>query len=104
METEQIKLKVIGNMILVEPDKDQENKTKSGIILTEGVSDKYKYGTVRKLGTGVLLPSGLRTEFNVRIGEKIIYKELAGYPIKDPSSQIEYIELVESDILAVIEE
>lgn len=102
MKGKQIKLKVLGAMLLIEPDKEQENTTKSGIILTEdSLAHRYKYGTVKKLGTGVVLPTGIRTEFNVKVGDRVLYKDFAGIPIEIDG--IEYLEMVESDLLGVIE-
>jgi len=92
----------VGPYILVTPEKEEEKKTASGIVLTgDDVKSKNKYGVVSKLGNGVLLSSGVRSTFNVREGDRILYKDFAGYTVTH--NDIDYLLLVESDILAVVQ-
>ncbi len=94
------KIKPIGEKILVkrlEPDE----KTAGGIVLPDTAKEKPKEGKVIALGSGKTLDSGEKVEFQVKIGDRVIFASYAGSEVTVDGE--EYILMSEDDILAVIE-
>ena len=52
-------LKPIGNRVIIEK-KEQEQTTKSGIVLTDSAKEKSNEGVIVAVGTGRLLNDGTR--------------------------------------------
>lgn len=93
-------LKPIGNRIIIEQI-NVEQKTKSGIVLTDSAKEKTNQGRVVAVGSGLLLDNGNRAPLEVQVGDQIVYSPFGGTEIKVDSD--EFIVLTENDILAVIE-
>lgn len=89
-----MKIKPIGERVLIKPVK-QEEKTASGLILP-GAADKEKpnWGEVVALGKGEKLNE-------IKVGDKIIYAKFSGTEIENGYEK--YLILNIEDILAVIE-
>lgn len=64
------KLYPLYSGILIEPI---ENKTSSGLILTENISGTAKLGKVVGVGLGDVDDNGKRKEMSVKVGETIAY-------------------------------
>jgi len=92
------KLKPLGDRVIVKPEEEEE-KTRSGIVLPESAKEKPQEGTVIAVGSGRVLDSGTRVPVEVKVGDKIIYSKYGGTEIKIDGE--EYIILSERDILAV---
>jgi len=90
-------LQPLTDHLIVKPLKQE--KTESGIILPEEAQEKGK-GEVLVVGPGRVLDSGQKLEMNVKVGDKVIYREYAGDKMK--TSDGEVVLLTESDILAII--
>ena len=65
-----MKLKPMGDQILLKRQKNQE-KTKSGIILTAGISN-YETADVVELGTGLFSQTGDKIPMTVEIGNQVL--------------------------------
>lgn len=78
------KIKPLGDRILVKPDIAGDQKTKSGIIISESTAlNEPVYGTVESIGTGIFSQSGDRIPFTVEVGDRVMYKKgMAGEEIK----------------------
>jgi len=89
-----MKIKPIGERVLIKPIKEEE-KTASGIILP-GAGDKEKpnLGTVMAVGKGEKLE-------DIKVDQTIVYNKYAGTEIKDGEEK--YIILNGEDVLAVVE-
>lgn len=94
-------LKPLGNRVIIER-KEQEQTTKSGIVLTDSAKEKSNEGIVKVVGKGRLLDDGSRVAPEVKEGDTIVFQQYAGTEVKRGDET--YIVLNEDDILAIIEE
>ncbi|MCI2804294.1 co-chaperone GroES [Staphylococcus pettenkoferi] len=93
-------LKPIGNRVVIKKI-EQEQTTKSGIVLTDSAKEKSNEGEVVAVGSGQLLDNGSRVEPEVKEGDKVVFQEYAGTEVKQGDDK--YLILSETDILAVIQ-
>ncbi|CCE59687.1 TPA: co-chaperone GroES [Staphylococcus argenteus] len=93
-------LKPIGNRVIIEK-KEQEQTTKSGIVLTDSAKEKSNEGVIVAVGTGRLLNDGTRVTPEVKEGDRVVFQQYAGIEVKRDNET--YLVLNEEDILAVIE-
>lgn len=94
-------LKPIGNRVVIEK-KEREQKTKSGIVLTDSAKEKSNEGEVVAVGTGRILDNGQRVELEVSVGDRVVFQQYAGTEVK--RGETTYLILTEEDILAIIED
>lgn len=95
-----MKLRPIGDKIIVEPEKEEE-KTKSGIVLPDTAKEKPQKGKVIAVGPGKVLDNGQRSPMEVKEGDIVIYSKYAGTEVKIDDK--EYLILSDRDILAILE-
>ncbi len=95
-----MKLKPIGDKIIVEPEEEEE-KTKSGIVLPDTAKEKPQKGKVIAVGPGKILDNGQRSPMEIKEGDIVIYSKYAGTEIKIEDK--EYLIVSDRDILAVLE-
>lgn len=93
-------LKPIGNRVIIEK-KEQEQTTKSGIVLTDSAKEKSNEGVIVAVGTGRLLNDGTRVTPEVKEGDRVVFQQYGGTEVKRDNET--YLVLNEEDILAVIE-
>ncbi|HGZ7671151.1 TPA: co-chaperone GroES [Staphylococcus aureus] len=93
-------LKPIGNRVIIEK-KEQEQTTKSGIVLTDSAKEKSNEGVIVAVGTGRLLNDGTRVTPEVKEGDRVVFQQYPGTEVKRDNET--YLVLNEEDILAVIE-
>ena len=94
------KVRPLNDKVLIERAKADE-KTKGGIILPEASKEKPKEGKIVAVGQGRLSDSGERISFQVKAGDRVLFKSYAGTDVKLDGK--EYILMSEEEILAVIE-
>jgi chaperonin GroES len=92
-------LRPLHDYVVLEKIKEEE-KTQSGIILTEKPKDQPSKGLVIAVGPGktedgALVPTGLEA------GQKVIYKKYSGTEVTEDKK--DYLLIKAEDILAVIE-
>lgn len=92
-------LKPLSDRVVVKMVENEET-TKSGIILTGNAQDKSKVAEVVEVGPGELI-DGKREEMSVKKGDKVYLNEYAGTKIKYEGEDLVIVR--QSDILAVIE-
>jgi chaperonin GroES len=90
----------LNDKVLIERSK-AEDKTKGGIILPEGSKEKPKEGKIVAVGQGRLSDKGERLPFQVKKGDRVLFKSYAGTDVKLDGK--DYILMSEEEILAVIE-
>jgi len=95
-----LKVKPIGDRILVEPVEEKEVK-KGGIIIPDTAKEKPQEGIVRALGTGKTDDNGKRIPFEIKVGDRVLVSKYGGTEIKIDGK--EYKILSSDDILAVLE-
>ena len=79
---------------------EQEETTKSGIVLPGTAKEKPQMAEVVAVGPGGMV-DGKEVKMEVSLGQKVIYSKYAGTDVK--LDKEEYIIVRQSDILAVIE-
>lgn len=89
-----MKIRPIGERVLVKPVKVEE-KTASGIILP-GAGEKERPNIAEVIAVG----KGEKLE-DIKVGERVVYSKFSGAEIKDGEEK--YIILNIEDVLAVIE-
>ena len=68
--------KPLGDRVLVKPSEINEEKSKSGLILSNSTTNSKKvYGEVVEIGTGIFSQSGERIPMTVKVGDSVIYEQ-----------------------------
>ena len=93
-------IKVLGARVLVKEDKNEE-ATSGGIVIPGREKEKTFRGTIVAVGKGAMLDDGTIVPMDVTVGNRIVYTDFSGTPIK--AGDEGFIVLNERDILAVIE-
>ncbi|MCD2137347.1 co-chaperone GroES [Salinicoccus halitifaciens] len=93
-------LKPLGNRVIIDLTQEEET-TKSGIILTDSAKERPQEGTVVAVGTGKILDNGTRVEVEVNVGDKVVYSKFAGTELKHEDK--DYLILTDNEILAIVE-
>lgn len=92
-------IKPLGDKVVLKA-LDQEEKTKSGIVLPETAKEKPQQGEVMAVGSGKILENGQKVPLEVKVGDKVIFSKYAGTEIE--IEEQEYLILSERDIHAII--
>ena len=66
-------LKPLGNRVIIER-KEQEQTTKSGIVLTDSAKEKSNEGIVVAVGTGRVLDNGEKVAPEVKEGDRVVFR------------------------------
>ena len=94
-----IKLKPLGDRVLLEPVEEKEIK-KGGIIIPDSAKEKPTEGIIRALGTGRIDDDGKKQPFEVKVGDRVLVSKYGGTEIKLNGK--EYKILNTDDILGVV--
>lgn len=94
-------LKPLANRVIIEK-KEQEQTTKSGIVLTDTAKEKSNEGEVLAVGPGRVLDNGSRITPEVSVGDHVVYQQYAGTEVKRGDQT--YLVLNSEDILAIVED
>ncbi|MCK4627899.1 MAG: co-chaperone GroES [Sedimentisphaerales bacterium] len=94
-----MKIRPLADKILIKRV-EARTVTKGGIVLPEAAREKPRRGKVIALGDGKLLDSGERAEFEVKVGDEVLFSSYGGTEIKVDGEEMMIME--ESDILAVL--
>ena len=101
MTEKRFKLRPLADRVIVEP-LEQEEKTKSGILLPETAKEKPQEGLIVAVGPGRWDEDGKkRVEMDVVLGDKIVFAKYSGSEIK--LDEKKYLIMSEKDILAVLD-
>jgi len=94
-----MKIKPLGERVLVEPIKEDE-VAKGGIIIPDSAKEKPQEGKIIAVGTGKIDDNGKLVPFNVKKGDIVLMPKYGGTEVKIDGK--EYQIMREEDILAVI--
>jgi chaperonin GroES len=94
-----LKIKPLGDRVLVEPSEEKEVK-KGGIIITDTAKEKPQEGIVRAIGTGKLDDNGKRIPFEVKVGDRVLVSKYGGTEVK--LNDRDYKLLSSDDVLAIL--
>ncbi|SDC12780.1 chaperonin GroES [Pelagirhabdus alkalitolerans] len=92
-------LKPLGDRVIIERIEEEET-TKSGIVLPDSAKEKPQQGKVVAVGSGRVADNGAKITPEVSEGNKVVFAKYAGTELKHEGN--EYLILREDDILAVI--
>ncbi len=93
-------LRPLGDRIIVQA-KQQEETTRSGIVLPDTAKEKPQRGVVLAVGPGRLLDNGSREPVDVSAGQEVLFAKYGGTEVKVQDQ--EYLILKASDVLAIVE-
>ncbi len=91
----------IKNNLVVKKIED-ENKTKSGLVLSDDTKERPTKGTVLAVGEGKMNDDGKVLPMTVKVGDTIVYPRFSGQPVKVDNE--EYLILDEDEVLAILKE
>ncbi len=94
-----MKIKPLGERVLVEPIKEEE-AVKGGIIIPDSAKEKPQEGKVVAVGTGKVDENGKAVPFNVKKGDIVLMPKYGGTEVKVDGK--EYQIMREDDILAIV--
>lgn len=92
-------IRPLGDRVVIKV-KEEEEKTKSGIVLPDTAKEKPQEGTVVAVGSGEIV-DGKKVDLEVKEGDQVIFSKYAGTEVKLDGE--EYLILRQSDILAVLQ-
>ena len=92
-------IKPLADRVLIKI-KEEEETTKSGIILSASSKEKPQIAEVIAVGPGGNV-DGNNIEMHIKVGDKVIVSKYAGTELKYEDE--EYLIVKQSDILAIIE-
>jgi chaperonin GroES len=95
-----MKLKPLGDRVLVKAEEDKEVK-KGGIIIPDTAKEKPQEGTIIAVGPGKLDDKGQRVAMNIKAGDRVLYGKYSGSEVKLDDQ--EYMIMHEEDIYGIIE-
>ena len=93
-----MKLKLLGDLVLVKPMEDS-SLVKGGIILNKPKNDPHERGKIVGVGSGRVTIQGTDVPLRVKVGETIIFRK----GIRDPYFQDgeEYFIMPEGNIIGI---
>lgn len=100
VKTMKVKVRPLNDRIIVKRVEEEE-KTKSGIIIPDTAKEKPQEGEVVAVGNGKILENGQKIPMEVKVGDRVIFGKYAGNEIKIDGE--EYLIMREEDILGILE-
>ena len=94
-----MKLAPLGDKVVLKAIKEEE-KTKSGIILTGEAKEKPQQAEVIAVGPGGIV-DGEEVKMQVKVGDTVIYSKYSGTEVTLEDE--DFIIVSQSDILAIVE-
>lgn len=81
---------------------EDENRTKSGLKLSDDTKERPTKGTVLAVGSGRINDDGVILPMTIKIGDIVLYPKYAGHPAKVDNE--EYLIIEEKEVLAILKE
>ena len=95
-----LKLKPLGDRIIIEPSEDDDATSAGGIIIPDTAKEKPQKGKVVAVGSGRVNDDGKTIPLSVKNGDEVVYSKYAGTEYSESGK--EYLIVRESDILAIV--
>jgi chaperonin GroES len=96
-----MKLKPLGDRIVVKPKDDLDSKTPSGLVIPDTAKEKPQLGEVLAVGPGTWNEDGdERIPVDVSVGDLVFYSKYGGTEVKYEGE--EYLILSSRDVMAVL--
>ena len=94
-----MKLKPLGDRIVVKPKDEDEATTTSGLVIPDTAKEKPQLGEVLAVGPGEF-SDGDRVPMDVNVGDLVFYSKYGGTEVKVEGE--EYLVLSSRDVLAIL--
>lgn len=91
-------LKPLADRVLIEV-KEEETKTKGGILLPDTAQKKSQKGVVIAVGEGKYNDNGQRIPMEVKVGDEVLFAKYSGTEIEEEGKH--YLLVTERDVLCV---
>ena len=95
-----MKLKPLGDRVLVKRSEEADAKSAGGIIIPDTAKEKPSRGAVVEVGPGAKLEDGTRGKMDVKKGDQVLFGKYSGTDVKLDGE--DYLIMSESDILGII--
>ena len=95
-----LKLKPLGDRIIIEPSEDDDATSAGGIIIPDTAKEKPQKGKGVAAGSGRINDDGKTIPLSVKNGDEVVYSKYAGTEYSENGK--EYLIVRESDILAIV--
>lgn len=95
-----MKIRPLGDRVLVEPQKEEEVK-KGGIIIPDSAKEKPMQGKIIAVGPGKYDDDGKLVPMNVKKGDMVLMPKYGGTEVKINDQEYQIVR--EDDILGIIE-
>ena len=95
-----MKLRPLHDRILVERVEEEE-KTKSGIIIPDAAREKQQKGKIVAVGKGRVTEKGDVIPLDVKVGDVVLFEKYGGEELKIDGK--EYVILKEEGVVGVVE-
>ncbi|KKL97489.1 hypothetical protein LCGC14_1833940 [marine sediment metagenome] len=92
-------IRPLGEKVLIKR-LEAEETTRGGIVLPDSAKEKPQKGTILAVGDGKLLDDGTRAEFQVAVGDTVLFSSYAGTEIKLDGEEMMLMD--ESEVLAIL--
>ena len=99
MKTEPLKLRLLGDRIIVEPVKVEEAKSKGGLILPKTSEEAPLRGIVFAVGPGKIVEKGSRQDMEVKLYDVILYSKYSGTEVEIKGTK--YLWMREEDVIGI---
>ncbi|MGQ9889699.1 MAG: co-chaperone GroES [Aggregatilineales bacterium] len=96
-----IKMRPLGDRVLVEPIEQEDTFAGGQLVLPETAKEKPQQGNVLAVGEGRRDDDGKRIPMDVKVGDRVLFAKYAGTEIKMDGKKL--LIMKESDILGVVE-
>ena len=93
-------IKPVADRILIKM-KEEEETTKSGIILASGAKEKPQIAEVIEVGPGITHIPGKEVKMYIKKGDRVIVSKYSGTEVKYEGEG--YLIVKQDDVLAIIE-
>jgi len=94
-----MKLKPLGDRVVVKPKDEDEARTASGLVIPDTAKEKPQLGEVLAVGPGEF-KDGERVPVDVSVGDLVFYSKYGGTEVKYEGE--DYLILSSRDVLAVL--
>jgi chaperonin GroES len=100
MEARNMKIRPLYDRLVVKRIDEQES-TRSGIIIPDSAKEKPQQGEVMAVGRGKRLDDGTMVALDVMVGDRVLFGKYSGNEIKLDGT--DYIIMREDDVLGVLD-
>ena len=96
-----LKVKPLGDRVLVEPIEEKEQQSEGGIIIPDTAQEKPQEGKIVAVGNGAKGDDGKAQALDVKKGDRILYGKWSGTEVKLDGQDL--LIMKESDIMGIVE-